>query len=44
MGGSVSKMVELVEWFCGSANLGYDQWNRWDFPAYGDAVTPGECD
>ena len=44
MGGSVSKMVELAEWFCGSANLGYDQWNRWDFPVYGDAVTPGECD
>lgn len=44
MPGSVSRMVELVEWYCGTANLGYDQHNRWDFPAYGDAVTPGECD
>ena len=44
MGGSVSKMVELAEWYCCSANLGYDQYNRWDFPPVGDAVTPGECD
>lgn len=44
MGGSVSRMVELAEWYCGTANLGYDQWNRWDFPEPGDAVTPGECD
>lgn len=41
---SVEKMVELVTWFCASANLGYDQYNRWDFPAYGDTQTPGECD
>jgi hypothetical protein len=37
-------MVELIEWYCGTANLGYDQYNRWDFPEPGDAVTPGECD
>lgn len=41
---SVEKMVELVTWYCASANLGYDQYNRWDFPKYGDTVTPGECD
>jgi len=44
MPGSISRMVELVTWYCGTANLGYDQHNRWDFPPYGDAVTPGECD
>ena len=40
----VSRMVELVTWYCADANLGYDQRNRWDFPAVGDTVTPGECD
>ena len=44
MAASVSRMVELIEWYCGTANLGYDQWNRWDFPEPGDATTPGECD
>ena len=44
MAASVSRMVELVEWYCGTANLGYDQWNRWAFPEPGDATTPGECD
>ena len=44
MGGSVERMVELAEWFCGTANLGYDQWNRWDFPAVGDTQYAGECD
>lgn len=41
---SVSKMVEAAEWYCASANLGYDQYNRWDFPPIGDTTTPGECD
>ena len=44
MGGAVARMVELVEWFCASANLGYDQLNRWDFPAVGDTQYAGECD
>ena len=44
MDSKVSKMVELVTWYCSAANLGYDQWNRWDFPEYGDTTTPGECD
>ena len=44
MPGSVDRMVELVEWYCASANLGYDQWNRWDFPAVGDTQYAGECD
>lgn len=41
---SVAKMVEYATWYCADANLGYDQYNRWDFPAIGDTTTPGECD
>lgn len=41
---SVERMVELADWYCASANLGYDQYNRWDFPPVGDTNTPGECD
>lgn len=44
MPGDVSRMVDYAIWFCRDANLGYDQWNRWAFPAYGDKFTPGECD
>lgn len=44
MAGSVAKMIEIAEWYCGVANLGYDQWNRWDFPPLGDTEKPGECD
>ena len=44
MDAKVQKMISLWLWYCGEANLGYDQWNRWDFPEYGDTQYAGECD
>lgn len=44
MAGDLARMIEAAEWYCASANLGYDQYNRWDFPPMGDTQTPGECD
>ncbi len=44
MAGSLARMIEAAEWYCASANMGYDQWDRWDFPPMGDTETPGECD
>lgn len=44
MDARVQKMIDLWLWYCGEANLGYDQWNRWDFPKYGDTQYAGECD
>ncbi len=44
MDAKVQKMIDLWLWYCGEANLGYDQWNRWDFPKYGDTQYAGECD
>lgn len=40
----VQKMIDLWLWCCSEANIGYDQWNRWDFPSYGDTQYAGECD
>ncbi|MBQ3387342.1 MAG: hypothetical protein IJG53_08470 [Eggerthellaceae bacterium] len=40
----VNVMVERAIWYCTTANVGYDQGNRWDFPAFGDAEYPGETD
>ena len=44
MDSRVQKMIDLWLWYCGEANLGYDQGNRWDFPKYGDTQYAGECD
>lgn len=44
MDARVQKMIDLWIWYCSVANLGYDQWNRWDFPEYGDTEYAGECD
>ena len=44
MDARVQKMIDLWLWYCGEANLGYDQGNRWDFPKYGDTQYAGECD
>lgn len=44
MDARVQRMIDLWLWYCGEANLGYDQYNRWDFPAYGDIEYAGECD
>ena len=44
MDARVQKMIDLWLWYCSEANLGYDQWNRWDFPKYGDTQYAGECD
>lgn len=44
MAGNIDKMASLAEWLCRDANMGYDQWNRWDFPEIGDVGYPGECD
>lgn len=41
---SLEKFIERAVWYCASANLGYDQLNRWDFPPYGDTDYAGECD
>ena len=44
MDARVQRMIDLWVWCCAEANIGYDQWNRWDFPAYGDTQYAGECD
>lgn len=44
MDARVQRMIDLWLWYCGEANLGYDQYNRWDFPEYGDTQYAGECD
>lgn len=44
MDSRVEKMINLWIWYCRDANLGYDQYNRWDFPKYGDTKYAGECD
>lgn len=40
----VQRMIELWVWCCAEANIGYDQYNRWDFPQIGDTQYAGECD
>ena len=40
----VSRMVELAVWYCATANVGYDQGNRWDLPPLGDTEYAGETD
>lgn len=40
----IEKMVITAEWLCRDANVGYDQWNRWDFPKDGDTEYAGETD
>ena len=44
MDARVQRMIDLWVWCCAEANIGYDQWNRWDFPTYGDTQYAGECD
>ena len=44
MDARVQKVIDLWLWYCSAANLGYDQYNRWDFPSYGDTQYAGECD
>jgi len=44
MDARVQKMINLWVWCCSEANIGYDQWNRWDFPKLYDTQYSGECD
>ena len=44
MDARVQKMIDLWTWCCAEANIGYDQWNRWDFPKLYDTQYAGECD